>query len=96
MIADICFHNKKDGNPHAHIMLTVRPFNEDGSWEASRKRFIFSMGMAKRFMTKRNVSINVNRFLRLTGMKEAMLRSGERAGQICATHILKNPDTMNE
>lgn len=24
MIADICFHDKKDGNPHAHIMLTVR------------------------------------------------------------------------
>ena len=38
MIADICFHNKKDGNPHAHIMLTVRPFNEDGSWGSKQKK----------------------------------------------------------
>jgi hypothetical protein len=31
---------KKD-NPHAHIMLTVRPFNADGSWGAkSQKEYI--------------------------------------------------------
>lgn len=38
MIADICFHDKGDGNPHAHIMLTVRPFNEDGSWGSKQKK----------------------------------------------------------
>ena len=38
MIADICFHDKGDGNPHAHIMLTVRPFNKDGSWESKQKK----------------------------------------------------------
>ena len=38
MIADICFHDKGDGNPHAHIMLTVRPFNEDRSWGNKQKK----------------------------------------------------------
>ena len=38
MIADICFHDKGDGNPHAHIMLTVRPFNKDGSWGSKQKK----------------------------------------------------------
>lgn len=38
MIADICFHDKGDGNPHAHIMLTVRPFNEDESWGSKQKK----------------------------------------------------------
>jgi len=38
MIADICFHDKGDGNPHAHIMLTVRPFNEDRSRGSKQKK----------------------------------------------------------
>ena len=38
MIADICFHDKGDGNPHAHIMLTLRPFNEDRSWGSKQKK----------------------------------------------------------
>jgi hypothetical protein len=30
-----------DGNPHAHIMLTMRPFDERGNWaEKSRKAYI--------------------------------------------------------
>jgi len=34
MCADVCIHDKKDGNPHAHIMLTMRPFEPDGEWGA--------------------------------------------------------------
>ena len=34
MCADICIHDKGDGNPHAHIMLTMRPFEPDKSWGA--------------------------------------------------------------
>jgi len=38
MCADICIHDKKDGNPHAHIMLTMRPIEQDGSWGAKSKK----------------------------------------------------------
>jgi len=34
MCADICVHDKNNGNPHAHVMLTMRPFELDGSWGA--------------------------------------------------------------
>jgi ATP-dependent exoDNAse (exonuclease V) alpha subunit len=35
MCADICFHDKDKGNnPHAHIILTMRPIESDGSWGA--------------------------------------------------------------
>lgn len=41
MCSDICIHDKGDGNPHAHIMLTLRPFEQDGSWGAkSRKEYL--------------------------------------------------------
>ena len=32
MCADICVHDKNDRNPHAHIMLTMRPIEKDGKW----------------------------------------------------------------
>lgn len=38
MCADISIHNKNDGNSHAHIMLTMRPFESDGSWAAKSKK----------------------------------------------------------
>lgn len=43
MVADIAIHDSKKGNPHAHIMLTVRPFNEQGEWGAkSKKEYILN------------------------------------------------------
>jgi ATP-dependent exoDNAse (exonuclease V) alpha subunit len=38
MCADICVHDKGDGNPHAHIMLTMRPFEPDGEWGAKQRK----------------------------------------------------------
>lgn len=32
MCADINIHDKGDGNPHAHIMLTMRQIKENGEW----------------------------------------------------------------
>ena len=32
MIADFAIHDKGDGNPHAHILLTMRVMDEDGKW----------------------------------------------------------------
>lgn len=43
LCADVCVHDKGDGNPHAHVMLTLRPFNEDGTWAAkSKKEYILN------------------------------------------------------
>ena len=33
MCTDVAIHNTDGHNPHAHIMLTVRPLNENGTWQ---------------------------------------------------------------
>lgn len=38
MVADIAIHRDHPDNPHAHVMLTNRPFNPDGSWGLKSKR----------------------------------------------------------
>lgn len=37
MIADWALHDKEDGNPHAHIMLTLRGFDEKKKWMDKQK-----------------------------------------------------------
>ena len=38
MCADIAIHDTGGGNPHAHILLTMRPFNEDRTWGDKQKK----------------------------------------------------------
>ncbi len=38
MIADYAIHDKGDGNPHAHIMLTMRATDEQGKWLPKAKK----------------------------------------------------------
>lgn len=38
MCADISIHDKGDGNPHAHILLTTRSLNHDGKWMCKQRR----------------------------------------------------------
>jgi len=37
MIADWALHDKEDGNPHAHIMLTCRAMTPEHEWDAKTK-----------------------------------------------------------
>lgn len=38
MCADWALHDKGDGNPHAHIMLTMRGIKPDGTWAQKEKK----------------------------------------------------------
>ncbi|WP_010014838.1 MobQ family relaxase [Loigolactobacillus coryniformis] len=41
MVADVAIHRDNTDNPHAHVMLTNRPFNPDGTWGIkSKKQYI--------------------------------------------------------
>ena len=43
MCADICLHDTGTGNKHAHILLTMRPLDADGTWGAkARKEFVLN------------------------------------------------------
>ena len=38
MCADVSIHDTDGHNPHAHIMLTVRPLNENGTWQRKTEK----------------------------------------------------------
>ena len=38
MCVDFCLHDTGSGNPHCHIMLTMRPLDERGAWAAKSKK----------------------------------------------------------
>lgn len=38
MCVDFSIHDKEDGNPHAHIMLTTRLIEQDNSWGVKQKK----------------------------------------------------------
>lgn len=38
MCADWALHDRQDGNPHVHILLTVRGINSDGAWSTKERK----------------------------------------------------------
>lgn len=38
MIADYSIHDKNDGNPHVHILTTMRGINDNGKWMAKQRK----------------------------------------------------------
>ena len=54
MCADIAIHDKQDGNPHAHVMLTIRPIEKDGTWGTKQKKeYILDKGGNKIYDAKK-------------------------------------------
>lgn len=41
MVADVNIHRDRLHNPHAHILLTVRPFKENGEWIENKSKKIY-------------------------------------------------------
>ncbi|MEH2980237.1 MobA/MobL family protein [Bacillus amyloliquefaciens] len=41
MVADVNIHRDRAHNPHAHILLTVRPFQENGKWIENKSKKIY-------------------------------------------------------
>ena len=52
MCADVCIHDTDGHNPHAHIMLTVRPLAKDGKWQnKTEKEYLCVRGGEERGFT---------------------------------------------
>lgn len=52
MVADVAIHRDHKENPHAHVMLTNRPFNPDGSWGLKSKTQYVLDKNGKQLLTK--------------------------------------------
>ena len=54
MCVDFSIHDKEDGNPHSHIMLTTRPIEQDNSWGVKqRKEYILDKNGQKQYDKKK-------------------------------------------
>lgn len=52
MCADVSIHDTDGHNPHAHILLTVRPLDEKGRWQAkTQKEYLCRRGAEERGFT---------------------------------------------
>ncbi len=52
MCADVNIHDTDGHNPHAHILLTVRPLDENGKWQAkTQKEYLCKRGDEERGFT---------------------------------------------
>ena len=52
MCADAAIHDTDGHNPHAHILLTVRPLNPDGTWQyKTQKEYLCIRGKEERGFT---------------------------------------------
>jgi len=52
MCADVAIHDTDGHNPHAHIMLTVRPLKENGTWQQkTEKEYLCIQGDKERGFT---------------------------------------------
>lgn len=52
MCADVAIHDTDGHNPHAHILLTIRPLNEDGTWQyKTEKEYLCMKGGEERGFT---------------------------------------------
>lgn len=81
MCADICVHDTGGGNPHAHVMLTMRPFDERGEWGAKQKKEYILDGDGNKIYDRKSGSTNANPYPPPTGTTRAKPRNGGRHGR---------------
>lgn len=74
MVADVHIHRDQEHNPHAHILLTVRPFKEDGTWWETKSKKEYILDEKGQFIIRPDGS-KKNRKIDLTGWnsKEKLL-----------------------
>ena len=84
MIADFAIHDKGDGNPHAHILLTIRAMDETGKWlPKSRKVYDLDENGERIRLPSGNWKSHKEETTRSTA------RYGGRAGRLSLTAIWK-------
>ena len=88
MIADFAIHDKGDGNPHAHILLTLRAMDEHGRWLPLPERFTTLTRTASAFNSPPGTG-SATRKTPWTGTTRSTPRFGGIAGKPSPTAIWK-------
>ncbi len=79
MCADFAIHDKGTGNPHVHILLTIRPLDDNGGWAQNAARSMTWIRTARESRTAKAAGRTTGR-TPPTGTTKATPRSGGRHG----------------
>ena len=93
MCADFAIHDKGTGNPHVHIMLTVRPLKENGAWGAKCRKAYDLDENGQRIPDGKGGWKN-HRRTPPTGTTKGMWRFGGRHGQPIPTGHWRPPVSL--
>lgn len=88
MIVDFAIHDKGGGNPHAHILLTMRAMDKSGKW-LPKSRKIYDLDENGGASGSLPATGKATRRTLWTGMIRARQKSGGKAGQTPQTAIWK-------
>ena len=94
MVCNFFYHDKGDGNPHVHIMLTLRAMDENGKWLPKSKNVYALDESGNRILPQMEVG-NVSRSTPLIGTNKSTAKSGGRIGQQHKMLRSKQPDEWN-
>ena len=94
MIADFAIHDKGDGNPHAHILLTMRAMDGHGKWLPKSRKVYDLDGNGERIRLPSG-NWKATRKIPWTGMTRNTRKSGGRVGRIRRTAIWKLTPVRN-
>lgn len=80
MCADFAIHDKGTGNPHVHIMLTLRPLKENGQWGAKCRK-AYDLDENGQRIPDGKGGWKITERIRPTGTIKEMWRFGGQRGQ---------------
>ncbi len=86
MIADFAIHDKGDGNPHAHILLTLRAMDEHGKWLPKAERCT-TLTRTVSVSSSHPATGKATRKTRWTGTTRSTPRSGGMAGPLSNRYL---------
>ena len=95
MCVDFAIHDKGDGNPHAHVMLTMRAMDERGKW-LPKSRKVYELDKNGERIKLPSGRWKATRKIRLTGTTANMAKSGGMNGRSSRTAIWKPTTARNE
>ena len=94
MIADFAIHDKGDGNPHAHILLTLRAMDEHGKW-LPKARKVYDLDENGERIRLPSGNWKCHKENTVTGTTRSTPRSGGMAGRPSPTAIWKRRADRN-
>ena len=94
MCVDFVIHDTNSGNPHCHIMLTMRPLDERGAWAAKSKKE-YDLDETASAYACQAADTRPTRLTSQVGTTKVTPSCGARRGLIFQTAILNTPEAQS-